>query len=372
MDDVGIWIMTVVIGMLCAFALRNVSGMTQDVDEFTICLGSESAEHQEVVTLEPLHASPAANWRALGVVHLPSAVGRSEFHAIDQSRCPTDMITKAMTPASGAWPTFDASAAVLLATAERLVRQLISEPYVSVDAGVWQAPHLQSRQHSSAGGHCGSAPGVMQVCAYHYAYRDTLPTSGATMHTVPVMHADNVFDRDAMRDFAPVLHDMVLAIEAVRDTYGTDEASATIGSLFGGGGSSTCSMGSDSVRNMGRDSVRDTALCAVARGEKAMVRGFNVWILLEDDGRDAPSHLSGTKRTFHRALSPLRRPSSLQSSLPSPPPFSPQSPCLLPSTQTSEYSRRFAHHSTLHASLTSDRVVARTGPPSINQSVTKE
>jgi len=202
-----------------------------------------------------LHPDPVRCWAALGACCLPfglrGGLAEHELQSIvglrptyksracgrqgGAAREPADRPCAARTAVkpSDSWP-FGQSAPVdeLLAVAERLAAQFMQRS----DIGV---------------------PPSARCCAYQYGFRDTAFALGVLSET----HADNVGASDAVRDFAPTLHRLIEERSAATEPGARPPCGAR---------------------------GRDETLCAVVQGAHALVRGFNVWILLEDDGVDYP------------------------------------------------------------------------------------
>lgn len=105
------------------------------------------------------------------------------------------------------------------------------------------------------------------VAAYQYQWRDT---SAGSLPTLPTVHADNVGALDALRDFAPALHDVAAWSAAARagTTYAAQRAV--------------------SEAPLAAATPRDALICGWASGSRIPLLGLNVWLLLEDRGRDYP------------------------------------------------------------------------------------
>ena len=97
-----------------------------------------------------------------------------------------------------------------------------------------------------------------EFIAYQLAHRDTArPGNGA----FGIVHADNVYAEDAIKDFAPELYSAMNCADRAA------ELKERIG---------VCSC------------RRDEVLLEVANGSKRMIRGFNLWLLLRTMGAMCP------------------------------------------------------------------------------------
>ena len=220
---------------------------------FSLCIDEELVH----ITLAPFDQEPLKCWTTLGACHLrfnTRGVGltKHELSRIEKMRpafkegkrrhCRTNDQAKSA-PAhsqastckhdvkpSDSWPfSGDAEVDQLLRAAERVASQFLQQ------------------LHSGVSGRC--------CAAYHYGFRDTVSTLGVLSEA----HADNVGASDAFRDFAPVLHRMI-------QEWDVTASNTTRGPL---------------ARN------RDEALCAMVQGTHSAERGFNIWILLDDDADGA-------------------------------------------------------------------------------------
>ena len=212
------------------------------------CTYSVEVEGNEVMIagLEPFYQRDEDNWERLGCTFIPCALSESQ---VLQAQCLADAAGPFAN--SSSWP-FKADAGPLLTAAERLAEQVFSRSYVCNDDSVskaWAestafgASKVQCADSSSGG---EAATKLPEIVAYQYCFRDTLPGRFGALSTV---HADNVHSRDALQDFAPLV---------------LNPAAAT-----------ACGASAD-------DDKRSRVLFEVGRGERRMLAGLNVWLLLED------------------------------------------------------------------------------------------
>ena len=202
------------------------------------------------VRLAPMYFSADLNWRRLGVVPLrASSAGPNVGLTPSELRAAKGAaVHSAAIGVCGkhGWPFPSEAYNPLLRAAEDVVARVMSEmPCV--------AQHATSDEGTRTTAEC---------VAYQFAVRDTARPGNGAFSTV---HADNVYCDDALRDFTPELHRAM--------NSGLGGVAQLEHKLQEGGGS--CSH-------------RDVTLLQVARGTKRMVRSFNLWILIEDAGRDAP------------------------------------------------------------------------------------
>jgi hypothetical protein len=254
---------------------------------------------RRTVQLAPFYRSPEITWRRVGVVHLAagSCLGLtpSEVQAAARATVPFQR--------THSWPFESAAAEPLLRAAEQLVARAVRElPYVGTSAASWAA--------ASAGSGCARPnddSNEYEIAAYQFCCRDTArPGCGA----YGVVHADNVHAADALRDFVP--HSQTAPLQRRQGEQNADVR----GESAGGGGAHDQSAECDEVgarrrRRQQRDALlcehvdsgrtepsrvesdwrreqRDEVLSEVLSGRVHARRGFNVWILLEDVGHDAP------------------------------------------------------------------------------------
>ena len=188
------------------------------------------------VRLGPLYRTAELTWQRLGVVylHAGSKLGLAPLELRAAELSATNSMASGLC-GKHSWPFPSDAHEPLLRAAEQLVARVVSEmPCVARD---------------SAGG---------EFIAYQLAHRDTArPGNGA----FGIVHADNVYAEDAIKDFAPELYSAMNCADRAA------ELKERIG---------VCSC------------RRDEVLLEVAHGQKRMIRGFNLWLLLEDDGRDVP------------------------------------------------------------------------------------
>ena len=186
--------------------------------------------HEHRFRLEPLHASARDNWTRLGVVHVSSAASSAELRSMDRIEVHR----------GDAWPFSPREgAAELLALGEHVARQAVSQV---------------------------SAVGLDRcaIATYQYKGRDTW--TGA-LPTYPVVHADNVSATDAVRDFAPTLHELLSTSQTMSTAGKGDAGRQEVGSAV---------------------MPRDTLICDWVSGRRRPLLGLNVWLLLQDDGDDYP------------------------------------------------------------------------------------